>query len=157
MKGVKRGILAVSLAGVLAFAPVAGIAGQSPVATVYAHGHHSSGHHSSSSASTHYYYCGGHAAHEHVGGVCPYTEHYYCGGHAAHTHANGTCPYHAYSVSSSLVRNVQSVLNGCGYNCGTADGVYGKKTKKALKKYQRANGLKASGVINKSTVKAMGL
>lgn len=155
MKGMKRGILAICLAGVLSFAPAVGIAGQEPVAIVYAHGHHSSGHHSSSG--TTYYYCGGHSAHTHSGGVCPYTEHYYCGGHSAHAHVDGSCPYNAYCVSSSMVRKVQNVLNDCGYNCGTADGVYGKKTKKALKKYQKDNGLKSNGVIGKSTVKAMGL
>lgn len=156
MKGIKRGILAVSLAGVLAFAPAAGIAGQPAVTTVYAHGHHGSSHHSSSSG-TSYYYCGGHAAHEHNGGICPYAEDYYCGGHAAHAHVDGSCPYNAYCVNSSMVKKVQKVLNNCGYNCGSADGIYGKKTKKALKKYQKANGLKANGVIGKSTVKAMGL
>jgi len=153
MKRLRRGVLAVALAGALSFAPAANMAGQAPVVTVYAHGHHSGGHHSSAS----YYYCGGHSAHTHTGGVCPYSEDYYCGGHSAHAHVDGSCPYHAYCVNSSMVRNVQKVLNSCGYKCGTADGILGKKTKQALKKYQKANGLKANGVIGKSTVKAMGL
>lgn len=36
---------------------------------VYAHGHHGSGHHGSAAAN---YYCGGHEAHLHENGVCPY-------------------------------------------------------------------------------------
>ena len=60
--------------------------------TVYAHGHHGSGHHGSAAAN---YYCGGHEAHLHENGVCPYAEeeYYNCGGHEAHLHENGVCPY----------------------------------------------------------------
>ena len=73
-----------------------------------------------------------------------------------HIHENGVCPY-AGSVSRSTIRKVQNTLNSCGYSCGTADGVMGTKTKKALKKYQRDNGLKADGVIGSATLKCMGL
>lgn len=159
MKGITRGILAISLAGVLSLTPAAFSAGSSSAVTVYAHGHHGGGCHGGYSASsTNYYYCGGHSAHTHSGGVCPYTStHYYCGGHSAHTHAYGSCPYNAYSVSSNTVRRVQNVLNKCGYACGAADGVLGTNTKRALRKYQKANGLKVDGIIGRSTIRAMGL
>lgn len=149
MKRMKCGILALAITSTVFL---------NPAADVYAHGH-SSGHHSST-ASTSYYYCDGHAAHTHTGGVCPYadetTEYYHCGGYAGHLHENGVCPY-ADMVSKSTVKKVQKKLNRCGYNCGTADGVMGTKTKKALKKYQKDNGLTADGLIGKATLKAMGI
>lgn len=147
MKHMKVRILAAAITGAVLFMPAS---------SVYAHGH-GAGHHSSSVS---YYYCGGHAAHTHSGGVCPYAGsdavYYHCGGHPEHLHENGVCPY-AGSVSRSTIRKVQNTLNSCGYSCGTADGVMGTKTKKALKKYQRDNGLKADGVIGSATLKCMGL
>ncbi len=151
MKRLKRTLLAAALAGAVSFTA----AGQS-VTVAYAHGHHSGGH---CGTTTNYYYCGGCSAHTHSGGVCPYADddpYYYCGGHAAHTHHNGVCPY-ASSVSRSTIRSVQRVLKRCGYNCGTADGVMGTKTKRALKNFQRDNGLTADGVIGQETLDALGL
>ena len=154
MNRLKRSLLAVALAGAVALTPAAS-AGQGPV-TAYAHGHHGGGHHIT--ASTSYYYCGGHAAHTHSGGVCPYADnYYYCGGHAAHTHSGGVCPYAYSSVSKTTIKKVQKALKRCGYSCGTADGVMGNKTVKALKKFQRANGLAADGVIGSATLRALGL
>ncbi len=145
MKRTKHAILAIALAGAVSFAPTA----------VFAHGHHGGGHCGGYSAN--YYYCGGHSAHTHSGGVCPYADdYYYCGGHAAHTHSNGVCPY-AYSSNRTTVRLVQRTLNSCGYSCGTADGVMGTKTKRALKKFQRDNGLKADGIIRQQTLDALGI
>lgn len=142
---------------ILAFA-VSSAVFVTPASSVYAHGHgHNGGHHSSS---TSYYYCGGHDAHTHSNGVCPYEDenvsYYHCGGHPEHLHENGVCPY-AGMVSRSMVKKVQKKLNRCGYNCGTADGIMGTKTKKALKKYQRANGLTPDGIIGDATLKCLGL
>lgn len=146
MKRMKCGILTIAIASAVLVAPAS---------NAYAHGH--GGCHQSS---TSYYYCGGHAAHTHANGVCPYaddsTTYYHCGGHASHTHVGGACPY-AVTVSKSKIKKVQKALNGCGYNCGTADGVIGAKTIKALKKYQRANGLTADGVIGTATLQCLGL
>lgn len=157
MKRTKRVLLALTLASAITLTPAAFAADQMPVTVAYAHGHHSSGHYGG--CATNYYYCGGHSAHTHSNGVCPYadsTSYYYCGGHSAHIHSNGVCPYAAYT-NQSTVKSVQRALNSCGYRCGTADGVYGTKTKKALKRFQRDNNLKADGVIGQQTLKALGL
>ncbi len=141
--------------GIMAFA-IASTVFLMPASDVYAHGH--GGYHHGSG--TGYYYCGGHDAHTHTGGVCPYAgenvSYYHCGGHPAHLHENGVCPY-AGMASRNTVKKVQKKLNRCGYSCGTADGIFGTKTKKALKKYQRDNGLTADGVIGKDTLKSLGL
>lgn len=151
MKRMKRTLLAAALIGAVSFTT----AGQS-VVTAYAHGHCGGGH---CGSYTNYYYCGGHGAHVHNEGVCPYADddpYYYCGGHGAHTHPDGICPYVA-TVSKTTIRKVQRTLNRCGYSCGTADGVMGTKTKRALKKYQRDNGLTADGLIGRQTLDALGL
>lgn len=153
MKRMKRTVLAAALIGAISFTT----AGQS-VTVAYAHGHHGGGHCGSGSY-TNYYYCGGHRAHTHDGGICPYADddpYYYCGGHAAHTHPDGVCPY-VTSVSKATIKKVQRTLNRCGYSCGTADGVMGTRTKRALKSYQRDNGLKADGAIGQQTLEALGL
>ncbi|MFK8162870.1 MAG: peptidoglycan-binding protein, partial [Lewinella sp.] len=43
-----------------------------------------------------------------------------------------------------------------GYNAGTADGIMGARTKTALAKYQRDNGLPIGG-MNTPTLKKLGL
>ena len=51
---------------------------------------------------------------------------------------------------------MQTMLIKCGYSCGTAgaDGSFGAKTLKALKKFQKANGLIEDGIYGpKSKVK----
>ena len=147
MRRMRYGVVAAVLAGVVLC---------TPAVDAYAHGHHGGGHHGGTS----YYYCGGHAAHTHSNGYCPYSsvddEYYHCGGHAAHLHENGICPY-ADMISISSVRKAQRKLNRCGYNCGTADGVMGTKTKRALKRYQRDNDLTADGVIGQETLRALGV
>lgn len=51
----------------------------------------------------------------------------------------------------SIVKEVQSNLNYLGYNSGAADGIFGVNTEKALKSFQKAEGLSVSGVVNEST------
>lgn len=55
------------------------------------------------------------------------------------------------------VRAVQRRLNVEGYNCGTVDGSFGKKTDAAVREFQSARGLKADGIVGKKTVEALGL
>lgn len=50
----------------------------------------------------------------------------------------------------SAVKQMQTMLIKCGYSCGTAgaDGSFGAKTLKALKKFQKANGLIEDGIYD---------
>lgn len=52
-----------------------------------------------------------------------------------------------YGNSSTQVKNVQNMLNALGYNAGTADGICGSGTIAAIKRFQRAYGLTADGVL----------
>lgn len=54
------------------------------------------------------------------------------------------------------VREVQIRLNNLKYNCGTADGIFGKKTDIAVKNFQSDNGISAKGVVGKKTAEALG-
>lgn len=55
------------------------------------------------------------------------------------------------------VRLVQNALKRNGYDPGQIDGVYGRKTQRAVKRYQRDHGLKADGIVGKQTRESLGL
>lgn len=54
-----------------------------------------------------------------------------------------------------LVELVQRMLNEKGYNCGSADGIFGAKTESAVKSYQNAKGLPADGIVGDNTYAKM--
>lgn len=54
-------------------------------------------------------------------------------------------------TSGSDVRTLQAALNANGFNCGTADGVFGSGTEAALKKFQSKYNLGADGVAGRGT------
>lgn len=54
------------------------------------------------------------------------------------------------------VRAVQQQLQLAGYTPGTADGVFGKKTKIAVQAFQLDNNLEADGIVGKNTATALG-
>lgn len=58
--------------------------------------------------------------------------------------------------STATIQQVQRALNRAGYSAGAADGIMGAKTKTALAKYQRDNGLPIGG-MNTPTLKKLGL
>lgn len=49
------------------------------------------------------------------------------------------------------VSELQKFLNAKGYDCGKADGMFGKNTEGALKKYQLANKLDGDGIVGPMT------
>lgn len=55
------------------------------------------------------------------------------------------------------VKNVQWKLRNWKYYEGNVDGVYGARTYRAVRRFQKKNGLKVDGVVGPSTAKAMGL
>ena len=50
------------------------------------------------------------------------------------------------------VRWLQTELNNRGYNCGKVDGSFGNKPEKAVKAFQKANGLKQDGICGPKTL-----
>ena len=57
----------------------------------------------------------------------------------------------------ATVREVQNKLIQWGYVSGTADGIYGARTKEAVKKFQRNNKLTADGRVGPATAAKMGV
>lgn len=55
------------------------------------------------------------------------------------------------------VKEVQRRLKLWGYYKGSVDGVFGAGTRAAVLSFQKKNGLKADGVVGKSTYKALGM
>ena len=63
----------------------------------------------------------------------------------------------AAEVDKETVRQVQEVLNSAGFECGTADGLFGSKTENAIRQYQEANQLTVDGTISDELLESMGL
>ena len=59
--------------------------------------------------------------------------------------------------SGSAVTTIQTKLKRWGYFDGPVDGIYGNKTSKAVRSFQRKNGLTADGVAGPATLKALGM
>ena len=53
------------------------------------------------------------------------------------------------------IREIQTCLKNAGFYKGEVDGVKGRKTRSAIKKFQSANGLTADGVVGKRTWEAL--
>lgn len=60
-------------------------------------------------------------------------------------------------MSKAEICQVQEKLKDAGYDPGTIDGDCGKRTRKALRAYQKDNGLVVNGEIDEPTLKALGL
>ncbi len=118
---------------------------------------------------------GGHRDNKNKSGLGSY--HYHCGGNPPHLHDNGVCPYSSNSAeitntqksstdnsnknstntstSTETIKKVQKTLNDLGYDCGKVDGILGKKTKSAIKAFQKDNDLTVDGKINKQVKEAL--
>ena len=59
--------------------------------------------------------------------------------------------------TGSEVTKIQTRLKNWGYYKGSVDGKYGSATAKAVKEFQRKNGLTVDGIAGSETLKAMGI
>lgn len=55
------------------------------------------------------------------------------------------------------VRKLQQDLTNKGYSTNGIDGIFGSNTEAAVKRFQKANNIKADGVVGESTKKALGM
>jgi peptidoglycan hydrolase-like protein with peptidoglycan-binding domain len=63
----------------------------------------------------------------------------------------------AMTKDPNTVKQVQQALSSQGFNAGPADGKWGSKTKSALKKYQKSQGMEASGQLDQQTMASLGV
>ncbi len=61
------------------------------------------------------------------------------------------------NLSSSDIKNVQQALNDKGYDAGKADGVWGAKSQRAVKDFQKAQGEQPTGQLDQRTIAALGV
>ncbi len=59
--------------------------------------------------------------------------------------------------SGATVKTIQRKLKNWGYYKGSVDGIFGSKTREAVKYFQRKNGLKVDGIVGNKTLKALGM
>ena len=59
--------------------------------------------------------------------------------------------------SGSTVKTIQRKLKNWGYYTGAVDGIFGSKTKAAVKYFQRKNGLTVDGIVGNKTLAALGI
>lgn len=59
------------------------------------------------------------------------------------------------SYSNTEIRYLQQNLTVLGYGCGQPDGVYGAKTKSALKQYEAANSLTSDGLMDDEVINSI--
>lgn len=62
-----------------------------------------------------------------------------------------------YGSTGSEVTAIQTKLNQLGYLKTPADGIFGSKTKSAVIKFQKDNGLTADGIVGSKTLAALGI
>jgi hypothetical protein len=60
------------------------------------------------------------------------------------------------SMTQVSISSVQTALKDAGFNPGPIDGIFGWRTRAALERYQRSNGL-SSGALTKETLSSLGL
>lgn len=65
--------------------------------------------------------------------------------------------YHTLRKGSKgdAVKELQTLLNAHGFNCGAVDGIFGKNTLAAVREFQKANGLALDGVVGPKTWAAL--
>jgi peptidoglycan hydrolase-like protein with peptidoglycan-binding domain len=61
------------------------------------------------------------------------------------------------AADPQLVRNVQKELKSEGINPGPIDGIWGPKTSKGVREFQKAQGLEQTGQLNGRTLSALGV
>ena len=81
---------------------------------------------------------------------------------AAYTSEELTSPYVQTAVlkqgsNGGEVKELQRRLKEWGYYSGSVDGIYGKGTAEAVKKFQQKNGLTADGIAGIDTYRALGM
>ena len=62
----------------------------------------------------------------------------------------------AAAISTSETRLVQQKLKNWGYYTGNVDGIYGSKTRSAVRLFQQKNGLAVDGIVGPKTAAAIG-
>lgn len=58
-------------------------------------------------------------------------------------------------TDAETIKKVQTLLNGKGYDCGTADGIAGQKTNDAIIRYKKDNGMTEDATITQTLIDSL--
>ncbi len=58
-------------------------------------------------------------------------------------------------VKQMSIKQIQTALKGAGFYKGLVDGKMGSQTRQAIREFQKANGLKADGIVGKRTAERL--
>jgi len=61
------------------------------------------------------------------------------------------------ALTTSQTKTLQTKLKRWGYYKGSVDGIFGKKTREAVKLFQKRNGLVVDGIVGNKTLAALGM
>ncbi|GAA0285414.1 carboxyl-terminal processing protease [Gracilibacillus halotolerans] len=61
----------------------------------------------------------------------------------------------AFNETNPQIKNIQTMLDGLGYDVGRTDGYYNKETEEAVKEFQEEHDLSVSGEIDKTTAEVI--
>ena len=64
---------------------------------------------------------------------------------------------YTYALTTSQTKTMQTKLKRWGYYTGSVDGIYGSKTRAAVRLFQKKNGLVVDGIVGKKTLAALGM
>lgn len=78
------------------------------------------------------------------------------GGKKAYDAAAAACGFSTLSLTTDDYRAIQTLLNAAGYSAGTPDGQWGPGSQAALKQFQSANGINATGAPDRATLSKLG-
>lgn len=70
---------------------------------------------------------------------------------------NGTSYVAEAATTTAQNKQIQTKLKRWGYYTGAVDGIYGTKTRQAVRYFQSKNGLVVDGIVGKKTAAAMGI
>lgn len=159
MKKSLKKCMVMIMSGMLMTQPIVKLAIEDTAIIVEAHSGRtdSSGGHkdnkNKSGLGSYHYHCDGNPPHLHNGGVCPYSSEYSTSSINTSDSSSSSSQSSSsssislsgksielstgdeVSISKDLIKIIQDVLNQKGYECGTADGIIGTKTKEAIEKF----------------------
>lgn len=116
-----------------------------------------------------YHYHHGYSAHDHEDGVCPYEFDDKTGERSGSSSGSSGVAKSAYSQAGltsiyqtlqkgdrgNAVADLQRRLNSLGYSAGEPDGVFGTRTQTAVKRFQKDNGINATGNVSFATLSVL--
>jgi hypothetical protein len=67
------------------------------------------------------------------------------------------CGFSTLKLSKDDLKAIQALLNNAGYDAGTPDGAWGNGSKRAMRNFQEAEGLKITGAPDEASLRALGI